>query len=124
MLLLDTSFLVTFEDEVRNADRQGAAHAVLGAHRHVPMAISVITAGEFAEEFDDLGHFNDFIGRFQIVQLSRVIAWGAAQIQRSLRQRLKANDAWIAATALAHDATLVGRNSAFSCVPHLRYLEL
>jgi predicted nucleic acid-binding protein len=43
-------------------------------------------------------------------------------MQGSLSQRLGENDAWIAATALSYDATLVGRDPAFKRVPRLHYL--
>ena len=121
MLLLDTSFLIEFEDEVAQR-RPGTATALLGAHRRAATAISIITLGEFAEGFTDAGAFGAFIARFRVVQLSRGIAWRAAMIQSSLSRRLGENDAWIAATALAYGATLVGRDPAFSRVPKLDYL--
>jgi predicted nucleic acid-binding protein len=40
----------------------------------------------------------------------------------SLPRRLGENDAWIAGTALAYQATLVGRERAFARVPRLDYL--
>jgi predicted nucleic acid-binding protein len=122
MLLLDTSFLVALEEEFSQR-QQGPARALLGAHRREAGAISVVALGEFAEGFEDLQDFNTFVSRFQVVQLSRSIAWRTAQLQTSLTQRLGENDAWIAATALAYDATLVGRDACFARVPRLRYLE-
>ena len=41
--------------------------------------------------------------------LSRAIAWRTAALQSSLPRRLRENDAWIAATALSCEATLIGR---------------
>jgi predicted nucleic acid-binding protein len=122
MLLLDTSFLVQFEEEVDQNSR-GAAHAVLRAHPHDPVAVSVVALGEFAEGYEDLQLFNRFVSRFRVLQLSRSIAWRTAQMQASLPQRLGENDAWVAATALAYDATLVGRDACFARVPRLRYLQ-
>ena len=52
MLLLDTSFLVEFEDELAH-ERPGPATALLAARRKMPVAISIITVGEFAEGFLD-----------------------------------------------------------------------
>lgn len=121
MLLLDTSFLIEFEDELAQR-RPGVAMALLAAHRRAATAISIISLGEFAEGFTDAGAFGAFIARFRVVQLSRGIAWRAAMMQSSLSRRLGENDAWIAATALAYDATLVGRDPAFSRVPRLNYL--
>lgn len=122
MLLLDTSFLVAFEDELAKR-RPGAATTLLGTHRRSPIAISIITLGEFAEGFTDPQPFGEFISRFRVIQLSRAIAWRAAMMQGSLGKRLGENDAWIAATALSYDATLVGREQAFARVPRLNYLR-
>jgi predicted nucleic acid-binding protein len=121
MLLLDTSFLIEFEDELLS-ERTGPASAVLAARRTMAAAISIITLGEFAEGFLDPVALNEFISPFRVVQLSRMIAWRTALLQTSLRRRLGENDAWIAGTALAYGATLVGRERAFSRVPRLDYL--
>jgi predicted nucleic acid-binding protein len=122
VLLLDTSFLVEFEDELAR-NRAGPATALLVARRSLPAAISIVTLGEFAEGFLDPVALNDFVSPFRIVQLSRMIAWRAALLQTSLARRLGENDAWIAATAIAYGATLVGRDSTFSRVPRLDYLS-
>jgi hypothetical protein len=121
MLLLDTSFLVEFEDEMAG-DRPGPASALLEAQRKVPVAISIVTLGEFAEGFADPVALNAFLTPFRVVQLSRMIAWRTALLQTSLTRRLGENDAWIAGTALAYQATLVGRERAFARVPRLDYL--
>jgi hypothetical protein len=121
MLLLDTSFLVEFEDELAS-QRAGPASALLAARRKVPVAISIVTLGEFAEGFIDPVALNKFVSKFRILQLSRMIAWRTALLQTSLSSRLGENDAWIAGTALAYGATLVGRERAFSRVPRLDYL--
>jgi hypothetical protein len=122
MLLLDTSFLIELEDELVKR-RPGAATSLLGVHRRSPVAISIITLGEFAEGFTDPKSFGEFIARFRVIQLSRVIAWRTAMMQGSLGKRLGENDAWIAATALSYGATLVGRDQAFARVPRLNYLR-
>jgi predicted nucleic acid-binding protein len=59
---------------------------------------------------------------FGVVQLSRMIAWRTALLQASLPRPLGATDAWIAGTALAYDATLVGRERAVARVPRLKFL--
>ena len=51
-----------------------------------------------------------------------MIARRTALLQTSLPRRLGENDAWIAGTALAYGATLVGRERGFSRVPRLDYL--
>jgi predicted nucleic acid-binding protein len=121
MLLLDTSFLVEFEDELASK-RPGPASALLAARRKIPVALSIITLGEFAEGFLDPVALNEFLMPFRVVQLSRMIAWRTALLQTSLPRRLGENDAWIAGTALAYEATLVGRERAFTRVPRLNYL--
>jgi len=121
VLLLDTSFLIEFEDELAS-ERPGPASALLASRRTLPAAISIVTLGEFAERFLDPVALNKFVSPFRVVQLSRMIAWRAALLQTSLSRRLGENDAWIAATAIAYGATLVGRERAFSRVPRLDYL--
>jgi predicted nucleic acid-binding protein len=121
VLLLDTSFLIEFEDELAS-ERPGPASALLASRRMLPAAISIVTLGEFAGGFLDPVALNEFVSPFRIVQLSRMIAWRAALLQTSLSRRLGENDAWIAATAIAYGATLVGRERAFSRVPRLDYL--
>ena len=121
MLLLDTSFLIEFEDELVNR-KSGPARAVLTAHRRQAAAISIITLGEFAEGFTDPKALVEFLAPFRVVQLSRAIAWRTAALQGSLSRRLGENDAWIAATALSYGATLVAREKAFERVPRLDYL--
>jgi hypothetical protein len=86
-------------------------------------AISIITLGEFAEGFADLRALLGFLAPFRVVTVSRAIAWRTAAVQSSLSQRLGENDAWIAATALSYEATLVGREKAFERVPRLDYLS-
>jgi predicted nucleic acid-binding protein len=121
MLLLDTSFLIEFEDELVNR-KSGPARAVLTAHRRQEAAISIITLGEFAEGFTDPKALLEFLAPFRVVKLSRAIAWRTAALQGTLTHRLGENDAWIAATALSYDATLVAREKAFERVPRLDYL--
>jgi predicted nucleic acid-binding protein len=121
MLLLDTSFLIEFEDELANRN-VGPARAVLAAHRRQAVAISIITLGEFAEGFEDPKALVEFLAPFRVVQLSRAIVWRMAALQGSLNRRLGENDAWIAATALSYEATLVGREKAFERVSRLDYL--
>ena len=121
MLLLDTSFLIEFEDELVNR-KSGPARAVLTTHRRQAAAISIITLGEFAEGFTDPKALVEFLAPFRVVQLSRAIAWRTAALQGSLARRLGENDAWIAATALSYEATLVAREKAFERVPRLDYL--
>ena len=120
MLLLDTSFLIEFEDELAHK-RIGSAHGVLAARRREAVGISIVTFGEFAEGFADPRALVEFLAPFRVVSLSRAIAWRTAAMQSSFSRRLGENDAWIAATALSYEATLIGREKAFERVPRLDY---
>ena len=122
MLLLDTSFLIEFEDELARR-KPGPAMAVLAGHRRSAVAISIVALGEFAEGFTDPRQLVDFVAPFSVVQLSRAIAWRSAALQSSVSRRLGENDAWIAATALSYGATLVARERAFERVGGLNYLR-
>ena len=121
MLLLDTSFLIELEDELTQRTK-GPAQGVLAAHRRQTTAISIITLSEFAEGFTDPRALVEFLAPFRVVTLSRAIAWRTAALQNSLPQRLGENDAWIAATALTYEATLIAREKSFERVPRLDYL--
>jgi hypothetical protein len=122
MLLLDTSFLIEFENELIHR-QTGPAHGALAAHRRQTAAISIITLGEFAEGFADPRALVEFLAPFRVLTLSRAIAWRTAALQSSLSRRLGDNDAWIAATALSYEATLIGREKAYERVPRLHYLS-
>jgi predicted nucleic acid-binding protein len=74
MLLLDTSFLIEFEDELAHK-KLGPAHGVLAARRRETVAISIITFGEFAEGFADPRALVEFLAPFRVATLSRAIAW-------------------------------------------------
>jgi predicted nucleic acid-binding protein len=123
VLLLDTSFLVEYEAELV-AVEIGPARRLLRAHWREPVAISIISIGEFAEGFEDFSAVEAFLSRFKVLSLSRAVAYKTASLQSRLRQRLGENDAWIAATALSYGAALVGREKAFSRVPSLNYVAI
>ncbi len=99
MLLLDTSFVIEYEAELV-ADRFGPARNLLRALFHEPVAISIITLGEFAEGFENMLDVEAFLSHFRVIPLSRFIAYKTAAMQAHLSERLGENDAWIAATAL------------------------
>jgi len=123
VLLLDTSFLVDYEAEVATR-RIGPARTLMRSRPLEPLGVSVVSLGEFAEGFSSPRDVDEFLRPFRIIGLSRNIAYRAAALQVSLSQRLGENDAWIAATALAYGATLVGRERAFGRVPRLDYLAI
>jgi predicted nucleic acid-binding protein len=123
VLLLDTSFLIDLESEL-SSRRLGSARRLLEARALEPVGISIVSVGEFAQGFEDVRSVEAFLAPFRVIQLSRAIAYRMAALQASLAQRLGENDAWIAATALAYHASLVGREKAFARVPRLQYLRI
>jgi predicted nucleic acid-binding protein len=123
VLLLDTSFLVLYEAELA-ARRLGPARLFLRSRPAEPVAISLISLGEFAEGFVSPAEVEAFLSHFRVLQISRAIAYRMAALQSNLPQKLGENDAWIAATAIAYGATLVGRDTAFARVPRLNYIGL
>jgi predicted nucleic acid-binding protein len=123
VLLLDTSFVVEYEGELV-ADSIGPARTLLHLRGREPVAVSIITLGEFAEGFEDIHAVEAFLSRFRVLPLSRSIAYKTAAMQAHLSQRLGENDAWIAATALTYNAELAGRKRAFARVPRLKYIAI
>ena len=63
MLLLDTSFVIEYEAELV-ADRLGPARGLLRVRFREPVAISIITLGEFAEGFEDMRDVEAFLSHF------------------------------------------------------------
>jgi predicted nucleic acid-binding protein len=122
MLLLDTSFVIELEAEM-GSRRSGPAQRFLAARPTDLAAVSIVTIGEFAEGFEKMREVEAFLSRFRVVPLSRNIAYRTAALQSGLPRRLGENDAWIAATALDYDASLVGRDQAFERIPRLKYVR-
>ncbi len=123
MLLLDTSFLIELESELTKR-QLGSARRFLEARPTEPVGISIVSVGEFAEGFLDTRSVEAFLSPFRVLQLSRAIAYRMAAMQATQTQRLGENDAWIAATALAYHASLIGREKAFARVPRLKYVSI
>jgi predicted nucleic acid-binding protein len=86
---------------------------VLEANRRRTAATSIITLGEFPGGFADPRALVEFLAPFRVVTLSRPIASRTAVLQTSLSRRFGEDEAWIAGTALSHEATLIGRVKAF-----------
>lgn len=114
-MLFDTTFVIAYEREVKR-NRPAAAHAFLTQHPNVPLYISIITVGEFAEGFDAAQQQDCWLclNHYTVLDLTRDIAWRAAQISRQLRasgQTIGDSDILIAATALHHGLPLVTDNA-------------
>ena len=114
-MLFDTTFLIDYEREVKR-NQPAPAHAFLTQHPTVPLYISIISVGEFAEGFD-LARQPDCwlcLKHYTVLHLGEDIAWQAGQISRQLRasgQTIGDNDIWIAATALRHGLPVVTSNA-------------
>jgi len=122
MLLLDASFLIALSREEEQS-RAGSAVAFLRANPGRRTVVSLVAAGEFLEAADDLNAALHFLRRHTLIGLSLAIARKGAELQSRLNQRLGENDAWLAATALAHGFTLVSADRGFARVPRLHLVD-
>ncbi len=119
--LLDTNIL----SEARKSLPDGRVITRLSAQPLAETYLSVISLGELEEGIANLGETRraqelkgwlaqlteDFRGRILDVGLRGVTLWGRIRAEAKRRGRTPpAIDALIAATALAHDLTLVTRN--------------
>lgn len=123
MVLLDTSFLIEFEEEL-DQRRVGPARRFIAENRSEPFGVSVIAIGEFAEGCESPWEAELFLRKFKKANLSDGIALLYGVLQDSLPQRLGDNDAWIAATAIYNGWRLVGRDAAFERISQLKYVEI
>jgi predicted nucleic acid-binding protein len=122
MLLLDTSFLIALSAE-EDRRQAGAAVAFLRANPGQQTVVSLVAVGEYLEAVKDVADALRFLRRHTLIGLSMAIARKGAELQSRLGQRLGENDAWLAATALAHGFTLVTADHDFARVPRLSYVE-
>jgi predicted nucleic acid-binding protein len=81
----------------------------------IPLFISIITVGEFAEGFQAAQQADCWLclRLFTVLDLTRDMAWEGGQISRQLRaagQFIGDNDLWIAATAARHSLPVVTNN--------------
>jgi predicted nucleic acid-binding protein len=125
MLLLDTNFLIDLHDELRRKDRaDGPAKRFMRAHRTLPMAITPVTAQEYAAGIRHEREARRFLRRFRMIAFGRDIALFASRIDREQSAkglRLGENDTWQAAAALRFDLTIVTNDTDFSRVPQLKH---
>jgi predicted nucleic acid-binding protein len=121
--ILDTSVLITGEDEAAPAPPRGIDE----------LAVSVVTLAELelgvlrrtidpdirARRLATLSYVRE---TYEALDVDGRVAHQFARIAATLRDTRRAvrvNDAWIAATALAHDAALVTLDRDFEPIPGL-----
>ena len=124
MLLLDTNFLIDLHAELRRTDgADGPAKRFMRANRTLPMAITPITANEYAAGIRSEREARRFLRRFRTVAVGRDVALVAARIDREQSakgMRLGENDTWQAAVALRFGLTLVTDDTDFERVPQMK----
>jgi predicted nucleic acid-binding protein len=125
MLLLDVSFLETLEDELVS-NRWGRAADALVSRSTETVIISVVTLADFARDRTNLPAFARFISHFRRMPLSPAVLDRALWLRTVAADALQGSTLWVAATALAHGATVVTRIPSFAAVsrwlvPELRY---
>lgn len=125
MFLLDTNFLKDLHDELRgDPSKGGPAQQFMEEHRSHPMAISAVTANEYAAGIHNEREARRFLPRFRLIALGRDIALLASRIDRNLSSkglRLGENDTWQSAVALRFDLILVTDDSDFDRIPSLKH---
>ena len=125
--LINSDWLISFLN-----GRPDAA-TLLESLAHDGLALSAISCGEALEGLLDLprsadrmSQFANFLTTIDVLAIDLEISRRYADIRRGLRSEgrlLADNDLWIAATALAHDLTLVTRDRHFERVPGLKLHE-
>ena len=124
MLLLDTNFLIDLHAELRHRDgADGPAKRFMRANKTLPVAITPVTANEYAAGIRNEREARRFLRRFRMIALGRDIAFLASRIDREQSSnglRLGENDTWQAAVALRFGLTLVTDDTDFAKVPQVK----
>jgi predicted nucleic acid-binding protein len=122
--LLDASFVIAFLREVE-ARQEGDARRFLSSLRRARVYLSVVAYAEVLEEAEDPAELATALRvRFRFQSIGQDVAERVALIQRRSARRMGENDAWIAATAMKADLTLVGDDDqAFVGRAPLRYVN-
>jgi predicted nucleic acid-binding protein len=121
MFLLDTNFLIDLHSELRRMDGpEGPAKRFMRANKTLPMAITPVTANEYAAGIRNEREARRFLRRFRMIAFGRDIALFASRVDREQTAkglRLGENDTWQAAVALRFGLTIVTDDTDFAKVP-------
>jgi len=116
-MILDSTFLVDFEREMRRKE-YGPAGMFLQSNGDEVLCITFTIAGELAAG-ESLGGYREkwesFLSPFRFLSYTPEVGWRFGIIYRRLRAAgvlIGANDLWIAATALAYGQPLVTRKAS------------
>ena len=124
MLLLDTNFLIDLHAELRRMDgAAGPAKRFMRANKTLSMAITPVTANEYAVGIRNEREARRFLRRFRMIALGRDVALFASRVDReqvAKGLRLGENDTWQAAVALRFDLTIVSDDTDFDKVPQVK----
>jgi predicted nucleic acid-binding protein len=124
MFLLDTNFLIDLHAELRRKDgAEGPAKRFMRANKRLSMAITPVTANEYAAGIRNEREARRFLRRFRMIAFGRDIALFAARVdreQRAMGLRLGENDTWQAAVALRFGLTIITDDADFAKVPEIR----
>ncbi len=124
-MILDTVVLIDLERELNQRKRGPATNALQRLTSH-ELFLTPTIAGELAagRSMQEYAVWKRFIQPFTILAIDSSVCWRYGELFRALRSAgrvIGANDLWIAATALAHDQTVLSRNlSDFRRIPDLR----
>jgi tRNA(fMet)-specific endonuclease VapC len=113
-MILDTTFLVDLQREVRR-EQPGNAAALLERFADEEVGIGFVTWMEFAEGFEDERRedCDRFLKSFPILWPDVEVSWEASRIVRRRGadgRSIGDHDAWIAALAIRHRRPIVTRN--------------
>ncbi len=121
-MILDTCFLIDLQREFRK-EQVGVATGFLQKHADIRFSISVISAVEFLEGFEQVAAGERLLRAFARVEVDSKVAAQAAFYRRYLRlsgQQIGDFDVLIAATATTEGQPLVTNNAAhFERLPGL-----
>lgn len=123
--LLDSSFVISFLREQTTGAAGDASRYVRGLPGRARVHLSIVAYAEIMEHAaEPIELARELRARFRFVGLSQDIAERVALIQTRSARRMGENDAWIAATAMKGDFTLVADDDkAFRDRPGLTYVN-